>query len=139
MHWNLAVLAECLLPLINEDADAARQGAKEIVDRYPSRFHAYHQRWLAAKLGLGAVTEADGPLIQSFHDLLANESLDVTLAFRWLAELANDSLDHAPLPDLFTAPPALLSWADDWQARRKANTHRHHHRPVFRESDYHSA
>ena len=121
MHWNLAVLAECLLPLINEDAEAAQQVAQEIVDRYPARFHAHHQRWLAAKLGLDVVTEADGALIQSFHELLTTEGLDLTLAFRWLAELANDSLDHTPLPDLFTAPPALLNWADDWQTRRKAN------------------
>ena len=45
----------------------------------------------------------------------------MTLAFRWLAELANDSLEHTPLPELFSAPPALLSWADDWRTRRKAN------------------
>ena len=121
MHWNLAVLAECLLPLINEDAEAAQQVAQDIVDRYPARFHAHHQRWLAAKLGLDTITEADTELVQSFHDIMATEALDLTLAFRWLAELANDSLDHTPLPELFTAPPALLSWADDWQARRKAN------------------
>jgi uncharacterized protein YdiU (UPF0061 family) len=114
-------LAECLLPHINEDPEAAQQVAQEIVDRYPARFHAHHQRWLAAKLGLDAVTEADGALIQSFHELLATEGLDLTLAFRWLAEMANDSLDHTPLPDLFTAPPALLNWADDWQTRRKSN------------------
>jgi uncharacterized protein YdiU (UPF0061 family) len=121
MHWNLAVLAECLLPHINEDPEAAQQVAQETVDRYPARFHSHHQRWLAAKLGLDAVTEADGALIQTFHELLATEGLDLTLAFRWLTELANDSLDHTPLSDLFTAPPALLSWADGWQTRRKSN------------------
>ena len=35
--------------------------------------------------------------------------------------MANDSLDHTPLPELFTAPPALLNWVEDWQNRRKAN------------------
>jgi uncharacterized protein YdiU (UPF0061 family) len=121
MHWNLAVLAECLLPLIDTDAEAAQQVAQEIVDRYPARFHTHHQRWLAAKLGLDAVTEADGALIQSFHEVLATKNLDLTLTFRWLTELANDSLDHTPLPDLLTAPPELLSWADGWQTRRKSN------------------
>ena len=121
MHWNLAVLAECLLPLIDTDAEAAQQVAQEIVDRYPARFHTHHQRWLAAKLGLDAVTEADGALIQSFHEVLATKNLDLTLTFRWLTELANDSLDHTPLPDLLTTPPELLSWADGWQTRRKSN------------------
>ena len=121
MHWNLAILAECLLPLINEDAKAAQRIAQQIVDRYPARFHAHHQRWLAAKLGLDSVHDTDGAFIQSFHELLATEGLDLTLAFRWLAELANDSIDHTPLPELFTAPPALLNWVEDWQSRRKVN------------------
>jgi len=121
MHWNLAVLAECLLPLIDTDAEAAQQIAQKIVDRYPARFHGHHQRWLAAKLGLDAVTEADSALIQSFHEVLATKSLDLTLTFRWLTELANDSFDETPLPDLFTAPPELLSWAEGWQTRRKTN------------------
>ena len=67
------------------------------------------------------MTEADGAFIQSFHELLATEGLDLTLAFRWLAELANESLDHTPLPEIFTAPPALLNWVEDWQSRRKVN------------------
>jgi len=121
MHWNLAVLAECLLPLINEDAEAAQQVAQDIVDRYPTRFHAHHQRWLAAKLGLDTIAEADTELVQSFHDIMATEALDFTLAFRWLTEIANDSLEHTPLPELFTAPPALVTWVENWQSRREAN------------------
>ena len=121
MHWNLAVLAQCLLPLIDDDAETAGQLAQDIVDRYPNRFHAHHQRWLAAKLGLDNITESDAGLVQSFHDIMAAETLDFTLAFRWLTEIANHSLEHTPLPELFTAPPTLVSWVDDWRARRKSN------------------
>jgi uncharacterized protein YdiU (UPF0061 family) len=121
MHWNLAVLAQCLLPLINDDAETAEQIAQDTVDRYPKRFHAHHQRWLAAKLGLDNIAESDAALVQSFHDIMAAETLDFTLAFRWLTEIANHSLEHTPLPELFRAPPALVNWVDDWQARRKSN------------------
>ena len=122
MHWNLAVLAECLLTLIDDEKEAAQHRAQAIVDRYPQRFHENHQRQLAAKLGLDDVTEADSGLIQTFHELMASENLDFTLAFRWLTELANQTLEHSPLPDIFTAPQALTAWAETWQARRKANT-----------------
>ena len=121
MHWNLAVLAECLLTLIDDDNETAQQLAQAIVDRYPRRFHENHQRQLAAKLGLDDVTEADSGLIQAFHELMASENLDFTLAFRWLTEVANQTLEHSPLPEIFAAPPALTAWAETWQARRKAN------------------
>ena len=121
MHWNLAVLAECLLPLINEDAEAAQQGAKRSSIVIRRAFMPTTSAGLPPNLASTPSPKPMAELIQSFHDIMATEALDLTLAFRWLAELANDSLDHTPLPELFTAPPALLSWADDWQARRKAN------------------
>ena len=121
MHWNLAVLAECLLPLIDTDPTVAQQQAQAVVDRYPQRFHHLHQARLATKLGLDSMKETDGPLLQAFHDILAAERLDFTLAFRWLTECANDTLAHSPLPELFAAPVALTEWAQQWAARRKDN------------------
>ena len=122
MHWNLAVLAECLLPLIHESAETAQQIAQTIVDRFPSLFHSYHQNWLAAKLGLDAIQESDTTLVQTFHDTLIREELDFTLAFRWLTEQANGNLAHSPLPELFTAPASLQAWVAQWSDRRKHNT-----------------
>ena len=122
MHWNLAVLAECLLPLIDTDPTVAQQQAQAVVDRYPQRFHHLHQARLAKKLGLDRMKETDGALLQAFQDVLAAERLDFTLAFRWLTECANDTLAHSPLPELFAAPAALTDWAQQWAARRKDNT-----------------
>lgn len=122
MHWNLAVLAECLLPLIHESAEAAQQIAQTIVDRFPSLFHSHHQNWLAAKLGLDHIHDSDAALVQTFHDTLIREKLDFTLAFRWLTEQANGNLEHSPLPELFTAPASLQAWAAQWSDRREHNT-----------------
>jgi uncharacterized protein YdiU (UPF0061 family) len=122
MHWNLAVLAECLLPLIDDSEETARHIAQTVVDRYPEIFHAHHQNWLAAKLGLDAIRETDTTLVQAFHDTLAAEQLDFTLAFRWLAECANSTVEHSPLPELFTAPESLQDWAEQWKERRRHNT-----------------
>ena len=121
MHWNLAVLAECLLPLIDDDEQRAQETAQQLIDQFPGRFHAHHQQWLAAKLGLDRITEADGALIQRFHDIMAAERLDMTLAFRWLTEIAGDSLDDSPLPELFATPASLIDWSGEWQDRRALN------------------
>lgn len=121
MHWNLAVLAECLLPLIDDSAETARHTAQTVVDRYPQIFHTHHQSWLAAKLGLDTTRESDAALVQSFHDALATGKLDFTLAFRWLAEWANGNLEHSPIPELFTPSDSLNRWAQEWRARQKNN------------------
>ena len=122
MHWNLAVLAECLLPLIDDSEESARQIAQTVVDQYPEIFHAHHQSRLAAKLGLDGIQATDASLVQAFHAALAEEKIDFTLAFRWLTEYANESLEHSPLPELFTAPKSLQDWAEEWTERRKQNT-----------------
>ena len=121
MHWNLAVLAECLIPLIDEKTETAKSIAQSIVDRFPNQFHQHHQERLAAKFGLDRISDQDLALIQKFHDLMNKHQLDFTLSFRWLAEEANQTIDHSPLPEIFNTPDALLDWSALWKARRAEN------------------
>src|SRR6056297_1759660 len=61
--WNLAQFATCLLPLIDEDADAAVEQATEAVHTFPP---VYEAAWLAAfraKLGLTTEETEDAELI----------------------------------------------------------------------------
>ncbi len=54
LQWNLARLAETLLPLIDNDSEAAVEAATEVLNGFAS---AYDQHWaegMAAKLGLAA-------------------------------------------------------------------------------------
>jgi uncharacterized protein YdiU (UPF0061 family) len=51
-HWNLARLAEALLPLIDDDTDRAVEQAKEAIQRFPTLFGDAHSAGVAAKLGL---------------------------------------------------------------------------------------
>src|SRR5574343_845816 len=67
-RWNLARLAETLLPLIDDDIERAVHAATSVIDAFPER-HATH--WLAvfrAKLGLDDTgdAEADRTLIDDF-------------------------------------------------------------------------
>ena len=56
-QWNLARLAETLLPLLDDDADAAVAAATDVLQSFTDRFHRYWSAGMRAKLGL---TEADG-------------------------------------------------------------------------------
>lgn len=117
-HWNLSVLAQCLLPLLDADQERALAIAQAEVDAFPGHYFNAHGALLAARFGLEAWREDDWKLVDAFYRTLAEDALDHTLAFRWLAELANDSLDETPLPELFTPSPRLRAWLDDWRGRR---------------------
>ena len=51
-RWNLARLAEALLPLLDEDKDTAIQNANEALDGFGPRFEAAYAEGLRRKLGL---------------------------------------------------------------------------------------
>ena len=51
-QWNLARLAEALLPLLDEDKDTAIQNANEALDGFGARFEAAYAEGLRRKLGL---------------------------------------------------------------------------------------
>lgn len=118
LHWNLSVLAQCLVPLISDDPDDALVHAQAVVDSFPEQFANAHAAALAAKFGFDAFHMTDRALVEGFFTALREDELDFTLAFRWLTEIAGDNLPHTPLPELFTPGPALKRWLPRWQDRR---------------------
>jgi len=111
-HWNLMVLAQSLLPLIDADQAQAVTLAKAALDQFPSAFHAHHRQGMAAKLGLTTATQTDEQLVRELLELMQNESLDYTLTFRHLS----DPTSHKLLP------VRLMPWIEDWLARAATET-----------------
>lgn len=118
VHWNLSVLAQCLLPLIDDDQDRAVAIAQGIVDDFPRLFSELYAARMAAKFGFEAMQDADRALFDSFFQCLESDRLDFTLAFRWLTEVANDNVDNTPLPELFRPSTGLETWLETWRQRQ---------------------
>jgi uncharacterized protein YdiU (UPF0061 family) len=115
-QWNLARLAETLLPLIDsEQPQRAVAPATEIVNAFSARFEAH---WLAGartKLSLTSEEEGDLQLAQDWLALLQEQGVDYTLAWRRLSDAAAGQRDA--LDALFADAPALQRWLERWQAR----------------------
>lgn len=122
VHWNLSVLAQCLLPLIDGDEDQSVAFAQGVIDSFPQQFTDAYGAMMAQKFGLSGFREDDKTLIDGFFSALAQDELDFTLAFRWLTETAQGTLDHSPVADLFTPNPALLDWLENWQVRHRGGS-----------------
>ncbi|HZX30299.1 MAG TPA: YdiU family protein [Rhodocyclaceae bacterium] len=114
-QWNLARLAESLLPLLAEDDEQAVALATEAVHTFPGLYSRYWLEVMGAKLGLAGREEDDAALLEEWLALLAANQADFTLAWRRLADAAEGN--PAPLQALICDSPALDSWLAKWQAR----------------------
>jgi uncharacterized protein YdiU (UPF0061 family) len=105
-QWNLARLAEALLPLI-EDKAPLEAG----LSLYAETFNSGWQRALAQKLGLSALDQpGDQELVADLFTLLYEVETDFTLFFRNLAALKLEAL----APAFYAQPPGRLQ---DWLQR----------------------
>jgi serine/tyrosine/threonine adenylyltransferase len=108
LGWNLARLAETLLPLL----DTSQEKAVEIAnDRLTGIATRYRHEWLAVmrrKLGLQGEDDGDAALADDL--MAAMTGNDWTLTFRRLA-------DAAALRPLFEDVSALEAWLPRWRAR----------------------
>ena len=112
-QWNLARLAESLLPLLDPDRETALQVATGAVESFSQRFQ---QHWLTAmrgKLGLNPGHHAEQPqdedLVFDLLELMHQHKADFTHTFRHLA--------HLPADHPLVGVEAFQLWQGRWQAR----------------------
>ena len=119
-QWNLARLAETLLPLIDEDKTRAIARATEVVNAFSGRYENYWIKGMRAKLGLFTEEEADLNLATEFLTAMEGNNVDYTLAFRYLADAALGQQQQ--IRGLFADPSAYDRWSGHWQARLSRET-----------------
>jgi uncharacterized protein YdiU (UPF0061 family) len=115
--WNLTRFAECLLPLLADDADAAVGEAEEALDLYATAFERAYQSGLRRKLGLLTEREGDSELARDLLRAMASNGADFTLTFRRLCEAASAEADESGARSLFADSSAYDEWAQRWRRR----------------------
>lgn len=115
LGWNLARLAETLLPLFDADADRAVDLANERLGAIEENYRAEWLTVMRGKLGLAGEAAEDNLLAEDFLAAMAGQDVDWTLAFYRLAKAAAG--DAGPLRALFADPARLMDWLPRWQAR----------------------
>ena len=116
MRWNLGRLAGAIAPLM--DRSSGRSGVApliEILEAFPARYHDYWLTGVLRKLGFSTVEQEDEALAKEWLALLNKQSVDYTLAWRYLAD-AVEGHDR-PLQAMFRDPSALSLWLERWRTR----------------------
>ena len=84
-QWNLARLAETLLPFLDENREEAIRIATERIEAFPA---IYTEHWLAGfrrKIGLVSEEDGDLDLVQALLDAMQLARADFTITFRALS------------------------------------------------------
>jgi uncharacterized protein YdiU (UPF0061 family) len=114
-QWNLARLAETLVPLIDADEKLAIARATEVVHAFPNLYERHWLKGMRLKLGLLSEEEADLNLATGFLTAMEGKKVDYTQAFRYLADAALGR--EEPIRALFADPSAYDLWSGHWRAR----------------------
>ena len=114
-QWNIARLAECLIPLLDEDQDKAVDMANGVLADFAK---AFPKRWISGmrtKLGLQTEAEGDEQLVQDLLALMQRSEVDYTLTFRRLCDAASDNAE--PFRGMFIDLTAADEWFESWRNR----------------------
>ncbi|MDQ4088648.1 MAG: YdiU family protein [Pseudomonadota bacterium] len=115
-EWNLARLAEALLPLFSENQEQAVDMAVESLGAFGGKYSAAWSAGMRAKLGLrdGVDDEGAAALADELLALLKWNRVDHTSFFRGLGKATRGNSE--PISDLFLDRAAFDAWVERWRA-----------------------
>jgi len=111
--WNLARLAEALLPLFDEEQEAAVAAATERLQTFPERCDRAWTAGMRAKLGLTEAGETSDALVADLLRLLQEHRVDYTSTVRALSAVLRG--DAFAARAAFAGAPAFDAWLGRWR------------------------
>jgi len=112
--WNLARLAECLLPLLDDNVDNAVVIAEDIINEFDAQFSIGWVDMMRGKLGLFGALADDESLIADFLSILQTHNMDYTNSFRAL-------IGHLDASAPMSGHEDWAVWIARWRGRIEKN------------------
>ncbi len=113
-QWNLARLADSLLPLLDKDTDKALKLAEEAIGGYSMIFNDAWIEGMRCKLGLFGEEADDVSLVQSLLDWMQNSKADYTSTFHDLTQ------ENIPENKIYNSME-FKKWHTSWKRRLTRN------------------
>ena len=108
--WNLARLAECLIPLIDKDEDQAIKIASEIIDNFQNIYETKWLNMMRDKLGLFGEDKDDLELINNLLNWMQSNQADYTNTFCYLMNISS-------IQDQIYKDKDFIDWSKNWEKR----------------------
>jgi len=108
--WNLARLAEALLPLLHEDEEQAIKLAEDAIAGYHELFHRHWLTGMRAKLGILNEEPQDEALVEDLLSMMQKHQADFTNTFRALTF-------GKPEETAMSGTAGFTEWLERWRSR----------------------
>ncbi|SMD31772.1 Uncharacterized conserved protein YdiU, UPF0061 family [Reichenbachiella faecimaris] len=106
-HWNLSILANAMLPLIDHNEKEAIAQAESILHTFPEEYTKRFTSMMCQKLGFVYHEKSDQLLVEELLSILTKHSIDYTNFF---VSMRYESIDEKLLAD-----EAFIAWHKRWQ------------------------
>ncbi|MCX6048010.1 MAG: YdiU family protein [Chloroflexi bacterium] len=114
-QWNLARLAETLLPLLDDNQEEAIRLATTEIQAFADEYTGFWLDEMRAKLGLATPSVHDLHLVNALYEAMDGQQVDFTQFFRNLSQAALG--DAEPARRLFADDTKFVTWLTEWQTR----------------------
>jgi len=115
LTWNLARLAETLIPHVDTKKERAIELLTETIECIQPLYESYWLSGMRSKIGLTTEDILDEELINDLLKIMEAGQADFTLVFRRLSKTLQGDSDA--VRNLFKEPDALNAWVVRWQKR----------------------
>ena len=115
LTWNLARLAETLIPHVDTKKERAIELLTETIECIQPLYESYWLSGMRSKIGLTTEDILDEELINDLLKIMEAGQADFTLVFRRLSKTLQEDSDT--VRNLFKEPDAFNAWVVRWQKR----------------------
>ena len=115
--WNMARLAESLLPVIDSEPEVAIAAAREAIEPFGAMMDAAWLGVMREKIGLSESRDGDRDLVLALLSAMRAGEADFTSTFRALCAAAGDRDADGAVRAELTRPELYDDWARTWRAR----------------------
>lgn len=115
LTWNLARLAETLIPHVDTKKERAIELLTETIECIQPLYESYWLSGMRSKIGLTTEDILDEELINDLLKIMEAGQADFTLVFRRLSKTLQGDSDA--VRNLFKEPDAFNAWLVRWQKR----------------------
>lgn len=124
--WNLARLAESLLPLLDKTTSTSIKIAESILEAFKENYELAWLEGMRQKIGvtpIGKLEQQDRELIEDLFDTMAANKADFTLTFYHLSRMTlQPGMQDKSCRQLFDRPAEFDDWAASWRKRLALET-----------------
>ena len=112
-QWNLASLAGCLVPLIDNNEDKAKKSVSKIIDSFSEIVNSDISDVMCSKIGLNSKDKKSQESLKNLLTLMKNNEVDYTLAFHFLSDYLEHN-NNTSFKLLFDDEVLIKEWLNRW-------------------------